>query len=258
MSINANHLPQTHVSADVIQGTPSGPTSASTDSVALSGPLSGATEAVAGCHRGGSRQRSGQRAGRSRESHPSAVMSFNANNMTQTPVTTTAPLPSLPLNDASTPFAQRDYVDPTTSVTGKHGGQHTRIRADKWHEPQQLKKTNPRAYRKKTKRLRHKDNRDKRIKAAHQAAASDAAAADTANAQPAWAAEDAEGDEMQLDEEEEEDDLEEFDMDLDEDLDEPEPQMEQEQSGYVYGGKSGGSLRRVREASFREPSFASD
>jgi hypothetical protein len=124
-------------------------------------------------------------------------MSFNADDMTQIPAITTAALPSLPLNDTSTPFAQRDYVDPTTSVTGRHGGEHTRIQADKWQELEQLRRTDYQAYRKKTKRLRYKDNRDKKVKAAHQTAAADAAAADAADAQAAWAAEDGEEDEAE-------------------------------------------------------------
>jgi len=121
-------------------------------------------------------------------------VSFNADDMTQIPVITTAALPSLPLNDTSTPFAQRDYVDPTTSVTGRHGGEHTRIQADKWQELQQLRRTDPEAYRRKTKKLRYKDNRDKRVRDAHQAAAVDAVAAVAANAQAAWAAQDADQD----------------------------------------------------------------
>lgn len=50
-------------------------------------------------------------------------------------------------------------------VKGRFGSLHTFIRPEKWNDLQDLKKTDPKLYVKRTKRMRKKDNRDRRLAA---------------------------------------------------------------------------------------------
>ncbi|POS72146.1 hypothetical protein DHEL01_v209463 [Diaporthe helianthi] len=90
-------------------------------------------------------------------------------------------------NTRSTPFAQRDYVNATSTVEGKLGGRHTQIRADKWAALSERYRNDPVGYKKALKKLRYQDNKDKRIQAANQVVAAATVTSETTQTQSAWA-----------------------------------------------------------------------